>query len=378
MSDLITLTGPGGFNEVVPGTGYWMPPNAPMVSNKGLWVSGAGSNLCFHSQTIATAGGALIGLWTVIQVIAGIPQVTGLAALAPDGTMSAALVSFDATNGAGQYSLLYQNLSIGAGDQTISFWARSVTGTGVLYFNNDDGNGAVGNPTACNLTTTWQRFSNTVVLPAGSRYIFIGPNGIAGSGQPTTQPALSVYLWGVQVEANPFASPYVATTGVAVPWAATAASVPCRLTDIKSYCVGWKGNLAKWTATAAMGNEFLFSTDAGANQIYCYNDTVGTLDIVVRNVAGYRRWYWFHGFADSTVHTITVLMNEPNISIYVDGVKVPAGLITFEDGGGGGWAAVPVTFAIGSYAGGSPISGYVQKFVQGRTYAEVAAELNRP
>jgi len=135
------------------------------------------------------------------------------AAIAPDGTMTATRVDFGAISGAGQHSIIYQDYGGGSATRTLSFWARTVAGTGVLYA---DLWFTPYNCLACNLTTAWQRF--TFTKTASGSYIQIGPDAESNSTQPSTQPALSCYIWGVQLEAKSTASPYHATVAASVSW----------------------------------------------------------------------------------------------------------------------------------------------------------------
>ena len=356
------------------GNVFQVNPNVGAVGPKGLQVFGAGTNLCLQSQTIAT-GSALTSPWSTVSD-GSVPIYMGAEALAPDGTTTATRVDFPAISGATTtFSVLYQMPSIATGVQTISLWARTVTGSGVLYFNNDEGGGGSGNPTACNLTTSWQRFTNTVTSNHAC-YVFIGPNGIAGSGQPTTQPALSVYLWGVQVEAAPYASPYVPTTTAAVSWPATTATTPRAIVDGDNWAIGIKASNDAW----GQPSTFLFSSNGGTNpnNWLFYWNTPDSLNFDIYDATGGRNTQYTTGTVLSPgEHTFIVAVDNTtrNIDIYIDGVKQAT---TYYGTSKFGITAQPPVFALGNNVGTSQFNGCISRFVQGNSYQEVAIALNQP
>ena len=203
--------------------GYWVAPNVPAIKSSGIEVYGVANNLLLESQTIAT-GAAVTAPWVLING-GGIAAPTVLAdqALSPSMMQTADLVSFPAINGAGKYSLIIQNMGVAAaGAYTLSFWARTVTGAGTLYCELDNGGNMYSQ--ANSLTTTWARYSFTYTLANSGSYVVFGPNGLAGSGQPDTQAALDVYLWGAQVTATSIPMPYRATGAAAYAGAAGTAT----------------------------------------------------------------------------------------------------------------------------------------------------------
>jgi hypothetical protein len=139
---------------------------------------------------------------------------------APDGTTTADLVGFSATTATNQEGQLFRNVlapSVGVA-YTLSVYMRVPSGTATVYIGLTESIPSLaGNFVACNVTTTWQRFSVTRTA-TGSSAIFaeIGPDTRSFTGQPNVQAAASVLLWGAQVERHTSARTYIPTTTAAV------------------------------------------------------------------------------------------------------------------------------------------------------------------
>jgi hypothetical protein len=161
----------------------------------------AAVNLLLYSGDLSNAA------WGVTYVGAASPIVTGNQAAAPNGTMTAARVAYPAVSGAGNYSAVYQGpLALQAATYTFSIWARGNIGGEVIWLYNGLTNGQ-----PMSLTTSWQRFTQTVSNPtAGNVYLEIGID--LRDGTETAKPAQTVFLWGGQVEQGSAASPYIPTT----------------------------------------------------------------------------------------------------------------------------------------------------------------------
>ena len=102
---------------------------------------------------------------------------------------------------------------------TVSFWAKASSNmsfaAGEIYFWNVYGTGgssATGHPinnTATNVTTAWQRFSYTLAMPNLSGKT-IGANSYSEFAFyfPTSLSTFTFDIWGVQVEAGAYATPF--------------------------------------------------------------------------------------------------------------------------------------------------------------------------
>ena len=205
-----TYTGPGGFcTPTSYQWGWWAPVNTPCIKSTGIDLHGLSSNLLLQSQTIAT-GTAFTTPWYAQNIGgAALPTTNANQAMAPDGSMTAALVNFGSINGATQTSSIYQQPSISISVvYTASIYAKTVSGTGTLYLMEYSGGPS---STACTLTTAWKRCSTSITAGLSFMTFVIGPDQADDPAQPSNQPALSVYLWGGQLEAAATPGRYQAT-----------------------------------------------------------------------------------------------------------------------------------------------------------------------
>ena len=156
--------------------------NVPRVApSSGLRVFGSGTNLVFASEDLTQAS------W-VKQ--AG-TTVTANQAIAPNGSLTADLVQSNGTNGVLANSAAVSTTIA----NSKSIWLRGVSGGESVSLR--DGQLTLGTVT-CNLTTSWQRFSLSEVQTGEFAQIWVA--GI---------PAGGIYIWGGQLENNPFASDYI-------------------------------------------------------------------------------------------------------------------------------------------------------------------------
>lgn len=138
----------------------------------------------------------LSGGWS--QDGATTPTVTTNAAVAPDGTTTASLVT-TGIGGAttGNNSEIYIGASIPTGNFTFSFYAKAVSGTITLPYTMQLA-GAIQGFTASVSDSGWTLVSGTLNnASAGVSNVTIGPNA---SLSPLT-PAQSFYVWGVRLDA---------------------------------------------------------------------------------------------------------------------------------------------------------------------------------
>lgn len=179
---------------------------APRVTDQGLLIENAATNLCIRSQEIDH------GAWSKSAGGTGsAPTVTANATTAPDGSMTADRVVFNQGAGTTSADLSIVNstaMTVANGSAyTASVWMRADTPCAVLIRH-------VGNSTytLVNVTTTWQRFSVTETSTGTSRNLSIGLRGMGlGSSLSAT-----VDVWQAQVELGSEATSEIATTTASV------------------------------------------------------------------------------------------------------------------------------------------------------------------
>jgi hypothetical protein len=162
--------------------------------------SGTGSNLLPYSQVNTGHG------WTTTGTA---PTVTPVNANGPDGsTNSATTLSFVD----GSSTALYDVTSTGYAGQSVTFsiWAKSASAATLNLILEDGSGGNASTPTACTLTSAWQRCSVTYTFPGGAA---AGFSAVLTSSTYAT----NISVWGAQVEVAATPGPYVSTIGTARP-----------------------------------------------------------------------------------------------------------------------------------------------------------------
>lgn len=179
--------------------------DAPRVTDKGLLIEGAATNVLLQSQTFDNAS------WTSLISGSGLaPVVTANAATAPDGTATADQVVFSLNGGSasGDISMLSQALT-GLSSSTAyagGLWIKSATPCTILFRHV-----AGGAYSSLSVTTSWQRFTVAETSIAIVGDFQFGLRGVIGpTGSATVQ------VWGGQLETGSVNSSYIPTTTVAV------------------------------------------------------------------------------------------------------------------------------------------------------------------
>ena len=183
---------------------------------KGLLLEDTSTNLWLQSADASNAA------WVKGNATVAAPVVTANQTAAPDGTVTAASAAYPAVSAAGNYSTLFQSITVTAQQYAWSVWLKGTVGGEQLYV---AVLGAVAARSRVTLTTQWQRF--TLITPtaaAGSGFFEIGCD--LRDGSQTAIAAQTIYVWGGQVEALPYASSYIPTTTVSVTRAADSLRYP--------------------------------------------------------------------------------------------------------------------------------------------------------
>lgn len=159
---------------------------APLPDLRGLSVADLAVNLTTWSEEIDNAA------W-----VAASGSVVANQALAPDGELTADLVTVDVDAGHVSHAQTFT-----AVEQTFSIYLRSVSGSGTYGINWYDGSH---NRVLVNLTELWERFSITFTPLATGGFVYAGDARIAGDS------LLTAFAWGAQLEIGPVATPYIKT-----------------------------------------------------------------------------------------------------------------------------------------------------------------------
>lgn len=330
--------------------------NQCRVEPSGLLVEEARTNYTLRSEAIVT-GTTVTSPWAAEAsgTTLALSVVTAINPNGVSGPVSRAV--FGAITGAGQDSIIYQN--IGVHNPAISsVYFKTETGTATVYFNSAV---TYAGMTACSVTTAWSRCFSASVL-TGNVYFTIGPDSRTGSGQPTSQPGVTVLIWGAQGESGAFATSYIPTAGTAVQ----------RLADVVSIATPAAWNIAtSWYATATVTPEnsrvwgttayaFALGTNAAANTFSTYDAAAILYDNTATSLV------YNLGTMPIPPYTgtkLTVCDGTVPIGVYVSGVlKTPSGGV-----GTGVLSSRPETLYLGAKSDGTnQFNGNISKIQIGR------------
>jgi hypothetical protein len=174
--------------------------NSTAIGSAQTIGSATGSNLLPYSQVNTSQG------WTTAGTA---PTVTPVNANGPDGsTNSASTLSFVDSSSTVQYDVT--STSYASQQVTFSIWAKTASAATLNLILKDGSGGNASSPTACVLTSAWQRCSITYTFPGGAATGFTAV--LTGSTYAT-----NIITWGAQVEQAAAPGPYVSTIGTARP-----------------------------------------------------------------------------------------------------------------------------------------------------------------
>jgi hypothetical protein len=190
---------------------------------------------------------------------------------APDGTMTATHVVKVTSEGH-----LVKPSIVTNGSDRISIWAKTVSGSGTVFFNYHTG-------TPSTVTDQWQRFEVT----ANAAHVY----AVNFRGSSTLD---ELYIWGAQGEAGSVSTSYIPTSGGNAAARTRAADnleiTGSAFTDFYNQSEGTFYVESELQRETEVGFEpFLFDADNGdANRVLLYNQTAGdVLGLVKASGAGY-------------------------------------------------------------------------------------------
>ena len=201
----IAVTRNSASSGTIKGQYVWnWPAGIAPVTDQGFQSEGAASNLATNAEAFNLWGQAVSG--------ASAPVVTANTTVAPDGNQTADTVALPAV-GTGQTSAVEWHQLSGTANNSVytcSVWVKLISGSGNLYV---FGGNTIA-PVATTLitpTTTWTRYTVVITTDtSGKLQCAIGDSqGFLGMAN---QAAVTVALWGGDVEHNPAATSYVSNT----------------------------------------------------------------------------------------------------------------------------------------------------------------------
>lgn len=235
-----------------------------------LLIGGQRINLITNSNDIAGTG------WVTATTTGGTVTTTANAATAPDGTLTAALVTVDRAATSSRAVREFANATTGAGAHAATVYLRAATAGDVGKVVAIQQWPGTGNPTATishTLTANWVRVGPSVLTHtagSGRALLMIGYAVGVGSTGPT-----SFHAWGAQSEQAPFASSLIPTAGAAATRGADLVTASfASLFPAGAGTILWSGVIPQAAPTGA--DQILFQIN-GADD----NNRV-----VLRNVAG--------------------------------------------------------------------------------------------
>ena len=328
--------------------------NVPRVTDRGVLIEEARTNLLLGSQVIGTAPWG-IGNGGVGQA----PTITQNYATAPDGTLTATRAQFSlggGTTGADQ-SLVNSGIVtvVNGSSYTLTIYLKSNDASSYVLQLID---GQIGGSNAVTVTPAWQRFSRTVTTTSTSSQLQFR---LRGGATPTNSPTADILAWGAQLELGATPSSYIPTTAAAATRAADIMYVPNGVSTTQSIVA--EGSLIGVNNAAATTRTLVSSgtSDGGTGRVMLYFSSSNVYPGYVQ-VSG----------ADQAVLSVSALVG-------VGAVFRLATSVSTNDvrGAYNGTLATPDTLAsapaaerlsIGTtFAGGSPLNGYVRSIVYRET-----------
>lgn len=236
-----TTRASSGYAQTAAGLLVNFAANTPRITDQGLLVEEARTNLALRSNEFSNAS------WTKTTGGTGsVPTLTADTDTAPDGTLTADRAVFTLNGGtaSGDLSQLGQTITVlNATVYTFSFWGKSRT-AGSFAMQIINGN-AVGS--AITVTPTWQRF--VVTYTSSSTSSFVGLR-LRGGQTPVNDNTADIAVWGGQLEAGAFVTSNIDTTTAS----ATRAADVITLTGAAATAVqGVTGSILAQTNTLVNG-----------------------------------------------------------------------------------------------------------------------------
>ena len=237
--------------------GYWGAPASPTFyrtdwQGRQRMYSTPRTNRALQSQSLDNA------TWPKRAM----HSVTADQTTAPDGTVTADLVSATGGNSANQG--VYQNdATSGNGTYTASIWLKAGSSSSVQMCIKDAGTDTVRATVTVPLTASWQRFSVTGTTVAGGGFRF----------ELNTTATGDFYAWGAQIEAGSTPTAYIPTTTVAV--SVTDYTISNGVITLAEAPV--TGATLSYDNSVLPSPYYIFATGDGVRTQFAYDGVWGTL-----------------------------------------------------------------------------------------------------
>ena len=249
--------------------------------------------------------------WTKLNGGTGsLPVVTSNTSISPSGEQNADTISFDkgAASGGGDYSLLRLDYGGADVDGTASIYLKADANVDIEISSDDVSYQTV------SVTNTWQRFS---VSDATSDRLSMGLRGTVPSNNTAT-----VYAWGGQLEALPYATSYIPTLTGSTETRATETATGAGSADLINSTEG-----VLYAEIAALADD-----GTARNMALSDGTTSNRIVMVYTNVSNQIRFYLQGSGGTITVnHTLTnstelvkaaVRYKSEDFAFYINGVQI--------------------------------------------------------
>jgi hypothetical protein len=174
--------------------------------------------------------------WSLFNSTSSNPVITlnSTDVLDPAGGNTASKIVFPAVSGT-QSSGLFDTAGYLGNPQTVSIYARTLSGTASVDFNNNRSGHAEANITT--ITSTWTRFSLPIASPSNTTWFFQPQVDANSQGTLASQ---TIYVWLPQAEVTPFATSPIPTTTVAATRDADVVTVANPLASLSQPVAAWR------------------------------------------------------------------------------------------------------------------------------------------
>jgi hypothetical protein len=246
--------------------------------------------------------------WSALNGGTGsLPVVTSNTTISPSGEQNADTISFDkgSASGGGDYSLLRLDYGGADVDGTASIYLKADTNVDIEISSDD------GSYQTVSVTNTWQRFS---VSDATSDRLSMGLRGTVPSNNTAT-----VYAWGGQLEALPYATSYIPTYGSTVT-RATETATGAGSADLINSTEGVLYAEIESLVNGGVDRIISLSDETNNNLIYIRIDnTANRINSFARGGGGTYNILTVNGVNQTNTNKIALVWDASNVRVWING-----------------------------------------------------------